>query len=277
MYLSLLSSLLGAHIADIPVSHPPVEIFAMQELPLMGSRAYLIGEVGSGDILVEEGAELVVPMASLTKIMTVTVALEHYSPEEEVIIRREAATIEGAQVHLLQGDTVRVRDLIAASLIRSGNDAAMALAEHAPGGKSQFIRWMNEKAASLGLAGTSFTNPMGFDEPGHASTAEDLFQLARYALTKHPELRELARTRVGSITSTQGKPYTFETTNALLGKLDFMEVEGLKTGTTDLAGESFIGLTRGENGKEYLVVLLNSPDRFAEAKWGLWWALSRSR
>lgn len=240
-------------------------------VPWLGSRAFLVGDVATGDILTAHHADQMLPIASLTKIMTVAVALERYKPDDLVTITEEAFNVEGAKVPLLLGDRVTVQELVTACIVRSGNDAAVALAAHAPGGTAQFVGWMNEKAVVLGLKGTHFANPMGFDAPDHFGTAADLFTLVRYTLETHPQLRTVA-----PLTETQVrgamKMYTIRSTNELLGD-SVLQVLGLKTGTTEGAGQSLITLIKTPDGRELLSVMLGSSNRFAETKMLLWWLM----
>lgn len=240
-----------------------------QQVPEVTGRAYVVGDVATGEVLLSHREGQMMPIASLTKVMTVVVALERFGPDTVVTVSEEAAETEGSSAGLLAGDRLTVRELVKASIIRSGNDAAVALADHAPGGWRTFVGWMNEKAASLELDGMHFANPMGFDAPGHYGTAEDLFQLSRYAVQTHPEIQEAAmmeRTEVVGAART----YPVETTNALLGDT-LLEVLGLKTGTTEGAGQSLITLVKTAEGREMLTVMLGSSNRFEETKTLIWW------
>jgi len=250
---------------------PPVmtEVSSVSS-PSIEAKAYVVGDARTGQVLLEHEGETPLPMASLTKIMTAIVALEHYDSEELVRVSKHAADVDGSKVNIYAGEFLTVEDLVAASMIRSGNDAAIALGEHAPGGMDQFMGWMNQKALNLGLSLSSFENPIGFDGTEQFATAKDLFTLARYAYNTHEEIRDMVGESNIFISSASGRNYQVSSTNALLGNY-FIDILGFKTGTTDLAGQSFVGLARLENGSEVFVVLLNSPDRFKEAKVLFWW------
>jgi len=241
--------------------------------PWRGARAVLVGDVQSGQVLLAHREEQMLPIASLTKIMTVVVALEHYGPETLVTVTEEAVATEGAKVPLLLGDRLTVAELVRACMIRSGNDAAIALAAHAPRGTTQFVGWMNDKAADLGLMGVHFANPMGFDAENHFATAGAMFHLARYALETHPLVGAAAREPEATIRG-ERKSYPIKSTNALLGD-GVLAVEGLKTGTTEGAGQSLMTLIRLPDGRELMAVVLGSPERFGETKTLLWWVLER--
>lgn len=238
-------------------------------VPWLGGRAFLVGDLATGQVLASHRGDQMLPIASLTKIMTVTVALERFGPDAMVTVTPEAYYTEGSKVPLLLGDRVSVHDLVVACIVRSGNDAAVALATHAPGGTQEFVGWMNEKAATLHLEGTHFANPMGFDAPDHYATAQALFDLSRYALRAHPELRQIAGMREAEVHGA-AKVYRVASTNELLGDA-VLQVLGFKTGTTDGAGQSLITLIKAPDGRELMSVVLGSQSRFGETKTLLWW------
>lgn len=231
-------------------------------IPLIHSGSMMLLHLDSGRELLGIREHETRSIASLTKIMTVVVALEHYDLEEVVTISQEAADVGGSQLYLYAGDQIKVKELIYGALIRSGNDAALALAQHAPGGEDVFYGWMNQKAKDLGMYQTYFTNPIGFDDPMHYSTAYDLSLLVRYALKTHPIVSDIVHRQEYVVKSEQGHSYLAENTNELLGT-DLM-VKGVKTGTTDGAGQSFIASFEW-NGETYLVILLHSEERFQDA------------
>lgn len=241
-------------------------------VPYMTARSYILGDADSGEVYFSKSETEVVAMASLTKIMTAVVALEKYSLDDKVWISPKASAAPGSKVYLYAEDVLSVRELLYGLLIKSGNDAAEALAEHAPGGRDEFVSWMNEKALTLGMTQTHFENPTGLDAPLHYSTAQDLFLLSRYAVYTHALLRDIVWRTEYTVRSENGFSYTVYSTNQLLGSI--VPVVGLKTGTTEKAGESYIGLMREEDGRETLIILLNSRSRFQEAKAMLWWFLN---
>ncbi|MFN7159998.1 MAG: D-alanyl-D-alanine carboxypeptidase family protein [Candidatus Gracilibacteria bacterium] len=241
-------------------------------IPRIGSKSYLIGDPESGEIFLSHAEKDKLSIGSLTKLMTAVVAVEHFSLDEEVNISKTAAELEGAKIKFLIGEKVALSDLLTATLVRSGNDGAYAIAEHAPLGKDQFIEWMNQKAVMLGMSSSHFSNPMGFDEPGNFSTARDLFILVRYILSTQPYLRDAVARESFEFTSKTGRYHQVDTTNSLFKS--FLKIRGMKTGTTEDAGASFIGLAENEKGGDMVAIVLASPDRFQEAKILFWWALS---
>lgn len=238
--------------------------------PEIQSKAALLVDNATGLVLYEKNANTPLPMASLTKIMTAVIILEHHQLDEQVTISSNYAELEGVKIFLHQGEQMTVGSLLQALLLPSAGDAAMALAEYHSGSVDAFVKEMNQRAQAMNLVDTHFKNPVGLDEEGHVSTAADLAKLARYAM-HFPAFRSIVRQSGATIESVDGRfSYSLTNTNHLLGS--YLDVLGIKTGTTDEAGESVINLARNDEGHEVLSVLLNSPDRFQESKSMLDWA-----
>lgn len=252
-----------------------VSLAREQQIPWEGGRSILVGDPDSGEVILSHREHQMVPIASLTKLMTVLVALERFGPDDVVIIPQEATLVEGAKANLLAYDRLTVSELVKACMIRSGNDAAYALAAHAQGGVPEFVGWMNAKAETLGLAQTHFENSVGLDAVGHYSTAQDLFDLSRYVIDTHPEVLVHAGAQEGLVVGGV-QSYSVKSTNSLLGD-GLFRVLGLKTGTTDGAGQSFIGLFELPSGRRVLSVMLGSSNRFLETKGILSWLWDRSK
>ena len=191
---------------------------------------YLVGE--DGMVLASGDANRQRAVASITKLMTAIVALEHAEPTEVVRVSPSAASIGESTVFLRAGEELTVAELVRAALIPSANDAAQALALHVGDGSAdRFVELMNEKAEELGLGDTQFVNAHGLDQPGHVSSARDATTLVRYALGV-PFLRDaLSRS---SATLSGGR--TFPTTDDLL--VSWPPLLGGKTGHTRDAGWS---------------------------------------
>ena len=191
---------------------------------------YLVGEDGA----VLAGSQATTPraMASITKLMTALVALEHAEPDDVVRVSPSAASIGESTVYLRAGEELTVADLVRATLIPSANDAAQALALYVGDGSAdRFVELMNAKAAELGLSSTNFENPHGLDESGHVSSARDATVLVRYALGV-PFVREaMSQT---SVSLPGGR--SFVTTDDLL--VGWKPLVGGKTGHTREAGWS---------------------------------------
>ena len=224
------------------------------DVPPVDAEAVLLANGQTGEILYERNADERRAIASITKLMTAIVALERARPRELVTIGPFAPTVGESSIDLRRGERLTVRDLLAAALIQSANDATFALAGHAgPGGLPGFIRLMNAEAAELGLEDTHFVRPDGLDTPGHYSTARDVLALARAAM-RRPLIRQLVRREGGRIA---GGRELFAW-NDLLG--EYEGLIGVKTGHTDQAGWSQVAAAR-RDGTTIYAVILGSPTR----------------
>ena len=218
------------------------------------ARAVLVADGPTGEVLYEQNADRRVAMASITKLMTAIVVLERLEPNEKVRVRALASSVGESTIDLEAGERLRVRDLLAAALIQSANDAAFALAARVGNGDvGRFVRLMNRKARELGLRDTRFARPDGLDAPGHYSTARDVLVLAR-AVMKEPLVRRLVRLRTTTIAGGR----SLSTWNDLLGR--FPGLFGVKTGHTDRAGGCEVAAARRDGATVYAVVL-GSPSR----------------
>lgn len=203
-------------------------------------------------------------IASITKIMTAVVAMENSDPDDVVTISASSVGIGESTSFLRAGERLPVREVLEASLVKSGNDAAVALAEHVGGGDEAFVALMNDKAAALGLSRTRFANSHGLDASGHYSTAADVGVMARYAMTK-AEFRDI----VGRKTTTIGRgarAEKVENTNLLIG--NYAGANGVKTGWTNRAGYCVVGSARRGGVELYAVVLgaRTELQRFRDAR-----------
>ena len=226
---------------------------ALAEPPAVTARAWLVQNAATGEVLAAHNDTARVPVASITKLMTVLVALEHAKPDEVVTVPPRAPSAGESTLDLRAGERVPVRDLVEAALIQSANDAAYALAHHVGGGSvPRFVVMMNAKAAELGLADTRFANPTGLDAPGHLSTARDVTRLARIAMRK-PLVRQVVALRTETAAGR-----TLFTWNDLLGR--FPGLLGVKTGHTEAAGWSQVAAARGP-GLTIYATILGSPTR----------------
>ena len=203
------------------------------------------------------------PPASLTKLLSALVILDHnWNADAPVQISEHAATVQGSRVGLRSGDAARAGDLLTAMIVRSGNDACLAMAEHVGGSEEGFVKLMNQKAQAIGMISSSFRNPCGLDNDEHLSTARDLLTLARVAAA-HPEIAQRANSLRGEFrTLNSNRRIQFKNTNAILGREP--DTVGLKTGFTNKAGKCLIALAEHGAHKVW-VVLLHSPDRWPAA------------
>lgn len=202
------------------------------------------------------------PPASLTKIMTVLLVLEHYQPQEVVTVSLAAARESGARLGLKAGERMRVRDLLAASLLMSANDACHSLADHVAGNEKHFVQLMNQRAREWGLKATHFTNACGHDGEQHYSSARDLAILAGKALD-YPAFVELVAKPVMTIQSADsGRSFALENKNALIGR--YPGAVGVKTGYTPKAGKCLIALAQ-RDGVKVMLVILHASNRWWDA------------
>ena len=225
-----------------------------------GAAAYVV-EV-DGRALWSRDAERALPPASLTKIMTALVFLESGKPLDGVVtVSVRAQRAGGSRLGLKAGERLRAAEALAATLLRSANDACLALAEHVAGDKARFAALMNARARELGLTRTHFTNPCGHDEPGHVSTARDLAVLARAAMAQ-PVFARIVETVDLPIATLDGRRFALVNGNELVGR--YAGAVGVKTGFTPGAGKCLVAIAR-RDGVEVLLVLLNGRNRWWES------------
>jgi serine-type D-Ala-D-Ala carboxypeptidase (penicillin-binding protein 5/6) len=222
--------------------------------PPVLARAYIVENPATGEVLAQHGAWARVPIASITKLMTVLVTLDHARWRDVVRVRADAAAVGESTVHLRAGERIRVGDLVKAALIQSANDAAVALADYVGhGDRKVFVSMMNARARELGLERTHFVRPDGLDVAGHYSTARDVTTLAQDAM-RNPRIRAVVRLRNDTIAGGR----RLHTWNDLLGV--FKGLYGVKTGHTGTAGWCEVAAVR-QNGVTLYTTVLGSPTR----------------
>ncbi len=242
--------LVAALLAALALAAPAA---ATSPLDRVDARAFLVENTATGEVLASREPDRPLPIASITKLMTVLVVLEHAKLSDQVAIDPRAAAVGESSIPLRAGERLTVHDLIEAALIQSANNAADALALHVAGSFPAFARLMNEKARELGLAHTHFVRPDGLDAPGHVSTARDVTKLAWTAM-RIPFVRQTVRRQVDTIAGGR----TLHTWNDLLAT--FPHLLGVKTGHTAGAGWSQVAAARGR-GTTIYATILGSPDR----------------
>jgi D-alanyl-D-alanine carboxypeptidase len=222
-------------------------------------RAGLLFDLESGEVLWQLHPRRRLPIASLTKMMTALLIAERHQLSEKVLITAQATRFSGSGIGLLpRGKRVPLRALLYGLMLVSGNDAAIALAQHDAGGQDRFVARMNRRAGGLGLTCSRFSSPSGIRDRGNHSCALDLAALARLDLA-HPALARIVAARRARI------PFPIKG-----GVLDLFNINpfiaagkpgitGLKTGLTDAAGRCYV-ITARRRGRHLGVVLLNSPD-----------------
>jgi D-alanyl-D-alanine carboxypeptidase (penicillin-binding protein 5/6) len=237
----------------------PEDVAAYQSagrIPALSAAAAVLADSDTGQPLLVLNPDQPRAMASTTKIMTALLALERSNLTDQVVVSPTALVGE-ASMGLQVGEMLTVEDLLWGLLLNSGNDAAVALAEHIAGSEAAFVALMNQRAAELGLRNTHFANPHGLDAPAHYSSARDLWRLAEAAMA-YPKFREIVAAQAHTAA---GHPLW--TQNELLGA--YLGADGIKTGTTDQAGQSLVAsVTR--NGRRVIATILGSQDRYADAR-----------
>ncbi len=231
------------------------------ESPKLSAKAATLYEPASGRFLYSHSEDTRLAMASTTKIMTALVATQRLSPDETVVIPKEAVGTEGSSAYLTEGEELTVKELLYAILLRSANDASVSLALHVSGSIESFALLMNEKADALGLKDTNFTNPHGLPDEEHFTSAHDLAIIAAEAL-KNPLISEICATQKAVITSNTSTR-TFLNHNKLLHLYD--GCVGVKTGFTKAAGRCLVGAAT-RDGVTLISVTLDAPDDWNDHK-----------
>ena len=213
------------------------------DMPKTSSRIALIYDRASGEVIYEKNGYRKAKMASTTKIMTSLIVLEKGNLSDNVTVSKKAAGTGGSRLGLKTNDKITVNDLLMGLMLESGNDAAIALAEHISGGVERFADLMNAKAKELGLKNTHFVVPHGLDNEEHYTTALELAKITDYAL-KIEKFRNIVATKEYNVTI-NGYNKAISNTNELLGNLD--GIYGVKTGFTNGAGRCLVtSCKRGE-------------------------------
>jgi len=207
-------------------------------------------EASSGTVLYEKNGNLPLPEASTTKIMTALLTLELTDPQTRITVSPRAAAVEGSQLGLTAGEELTVSDLLHVLMLKSGNDAAVALAEGVCGSEEKFVEKMNEKATFLGLKNTHFENPHGLPAEGHRTTARELAELTAVAL-ENEAFRALVSTQRARL---EYKDLIITNSNKLL--YTCQGVFGVKTGYTKAAGRCLVSAAE-RKGVTLICVTLN--------------------
>jgi len=253
-YIIILLILLGLIISAGPAS----------ALPSISAGSAVLIDADTGKLLYEQSAWELRPPASTTKIITAILAIEHGNLNEAVEISPNAANTGEASIGLKPGEKLTMYNLLHGALLKSGNDACVAIAEHIAPSEEEFVGLMNLKARSLGAFDTTFFNTNGLPHTDHLTTAYDLAIITRYALN-NKIFSEIVRKKDYTLqweTPPARRRY-ISNTNKLLWT--YPPATGVKTGTTDSAGKCLVASAH-EPGRSVIAVLLNSPRRFADAR-----------
>lgn len=223
------------------------------------AKSYAVIDFNSGQIIESSHGDERIPIASLTKIMTAVVALDIVSPDEKITISQRAADQIPTKIGVVPGQKMTLKELLEGGLMTSANDAIEAIRDgiDTKYGDDVFVRAMNAKAQVIGLKNTHFTNPQGFDNPEHYSSASDLAILTHYALTNYPLIGQIVKQDYTVLPATSDhKQFDLYNWNGLLDV--YPNVSGVKIGNTDKALTTTV-VTSERGGKKLLVVLLGAP------------------
>lgn len=226
----------------------------------LDAGAAVLMEKETGEILYSLNPHDKLEPASVTKVMTLLLVMEaidggSLGVDDSVQVSTRAASMGGSQVYLKEGEVMTVHDLLKAVAVASGNDAAVALAEHLAGSETAFVERMNERAAQLGMTDTTFINCTGLTAPGHLTSAHDIAVMSRELILNHPKVREYSTIWMDSL---REGAFQLANTNKLLR---FYEgCTGLKTGFTSSAGYC-VSATAERDGMELIAVVLKSTTK----------------
>lgn len=226
----------------------------------VSARNAVLIEQESGRIIYEKGAHDKQRIASITKVMTAILAIESGKMDDIATVSEKATRAEGSSIYLKPGEKIKLEHLVYGLMLRSGNDSAVAIAEHVGGSLEGFVYLMNEKAAELGMTNTEFANPHGLDDhENHYSTAYDMALLTRYAM-QNDKFKEIAGTKVHRAPAAPGESWDRSWTNKhrlVTGMYKY--ATGGKTGYTKRAKRTLI-TTASKDGLDVIAVTLNGPD-----------------
>jgi len=241
----------------LEVSGKPVDGDEESKPPKIEAGAAIVIDADTGRVLYEKDAYSRRAIASTTKIMTAIVAIENGNLDDKVKVSSRAASIWGSTIKLKPGEELTLRELLYGMMLKSGNDAALAVAEHVGGTVENFVKMMNDKAKELGLKNTSFKTPHGLDAEGHYSTPYELAMITRYAL-QNPIFAEIVATKSATITNR-----SLYTTNEMLSL--YPGADGVKTGYTGKAGRCLV-TSATRDGFRIISVVLNCASRNKRAE-----------
>ena len=224
--------------------------------PILNSRIAVAYDRKTGTVIWGKNENKRSAMASTTKIMSALLLIENADLSQEVVISQKAGGTGGSRLGLKKGDKITLNDLLYGLMLKSGNDAAVAIAETVGGDLDNFAEMMNSKAHEIGLENTHFVTPHGLDNPEHYTTAYELAKLADYAM-KNEIFAQVVNTKNYTVTI-NGYPKNISNTNELLGNLE--GVNGVKTGFTNNAGRCLV-TSVNRNGFEIITVVLQADTK----------------
>jgi D-alanyl-D-alanine carboxypeptidase (penicillin-binding protein 5/6) len=230
--------------------------------PRVRARAVILADEATGQVLFERNASSARAMASTTKVMTALLALERLDERRVVTIGPGPPQVGEESLQLRQGERLTIRQLLLGLMLKSANDAGVALAEAVDGSEASFVRRMNRKAAALGLEATHYVTPYGLDRPGHQTSARDLARLWEVAM-RRADFRSIVATKAARLPGGPLSLRRFVTTNQLLGA--YRWTVGGKTGFTNRAGRCLVA-SASRGGRRLVAVALGSPNAFPDVQ-----------
>ncbi len=245
---------------------PKVVSSAQNKAPEITAKSAYFVDTDTGQVFYQKNIHERMPIASLTKIMTVIIAMEHKQLQDTYLVSEHAASMEPDHMMLIAGEKLTLEELLDGIFLVSANDAAEVLAEGTTNNRDQFLELMNQKATFLGMKDTLFINPSGLEEDDkeYYSSAFDVALMSRYAVKQFPQLVDISDKPYIYLPQTEThQDYTMYTGINLL--TTYPGVVGFKTGYTPEAGLTLVTLAR-QNGHQVLGVLLNSESRRDDAK-----------
>lgn len=214
-------------------------------------------ELTTETVLDESNADVRLPMASTTKIMTAVIIVEDCNLDEVITVPDKAVGVEGSSIYLKKGEQIDIRDLLYGLMLRSGNDSATALAIHHSGSVEKFVEVMNDRAKKIGAEHTQFKNPSGLPDSEHYTTARDLCKIACYAM-RNETFKEVVSTH-----NYKGNFRAYANKNKML--FSYEGANGVKTGYTVKAGRCLVSSAE-RDGMDVVTVVLNCPDMYERSK-----------
>ncbi len=242
-----------------------------QAPPAVAAQSAIVVDPDTGRVLYAKNADVPRAVASTQKIITALCVLDAGDIDKTVVVEPSDTACEPTKLDLKPGETYTRRELLKALMVKSANDVARALARDVGGSQEEFSAIMNRKAASLGMRNSRFLNPNGLTLPGQQSTARDMAIAARAAY-RSPLLRSIVATKSMTFRYPDGRVKLLENTNRILKAVPYCN--GMKTGTTDLAGRCLV-CTGSLNGRSAIIVILksNTPNVWKDGEKLLRWAL----
>lgn len=239
-----------------------IYLFSSFGVSAQTGSGYVLVDAASGMVLDSDNKDMRLEEASTTKVMTALVAIRKLDPNDIVTVGKESVGIEGSSVYLKEGERISVRTLLYGLMLRSGNDAAHALAVAACGSEEKFVEAMNAEARRLGLVNTQFCNPHGLHADGHYTSAYDLAMITREAY-REPLFAEIVASKsYRSEDPRESEAHVFYNKNKLLSSFD--GANGVKTGYTTASGKCFVGGAK-RDGMQLICVVLNRGDMWQKA------------